>query len=745
MTAAAQQQPGAVSVQARGLGQYSADRRHDSPELPQNSETDTADPAGLLSLPAPDLDLSFLTKGAVKEPSEESEEQEQQDQQQQWSQRSLDQSADEPPTNGQPGNGQPRAPGPHMRARRRPRLEAIAEQPHQPSQPAAGAMPPQDTEGQDGLRQAHTLTADVQSTGPPSSESPEGPAARDPDLTMQLQLPQPSRPNSVSLKAGQVGLPERNAELEKRRKSQEFVAQVARTATQMRSVLADSTSSSEAVAPEGPSSLPEHVRPEGPCGLAEGSLAAWFETAANEQRPRIAAGISQGHPQQLPEQKQGLLGHEPLHSPQEPHQAAVPSEQPPERSDEDEADVDMEDPGMRDAKSQQQPDSESDIVVDLDSPSPQKQKPAAQFSASQPQGSLDSPMVESPAAKEQVASQTSQPASCAEQEAARPPGNIVDLGLEYRADYDASPLRLSLNLDLTASSRQTPPGGSAQAPVPAPISPEIPCERGSHPAMDVQPSPPSSSVHAAAALAAQGEDAPAEQANTEHPTPMTAHLDMFDADALQLSNVPLSALHPRGLFLSQPADRAAGKSPAGMSPVLQQDSPGMLSSIPAMHDRSEAHGNLIGPGVPMVSAGNSQDIVVRHSDPSSAAVQPQQMHAPDTPLTDKGAQAMPSQVSDASHTLPEGADDAGPSSMQIDQPGTLQHEPIRGPDSRLHAFRPRSGPPTREELQASMIQLGITDMVHQNAFYGNPADVPERPIGEPFYYPCCFFRVSLLY
>lgn len=44
-------------------------------------------------------------------------------------------------------------------------------------------------------------------------------------------------------------------------------------------------------------------------------------------------------------------------------------------------------------------------------------------------------------------------------------------------------------------------------------------------------------------------------------------------------------------------------------------------------------------------------------------------------------------------------------------------------------FRPRQGPPTEAELQASMLELGLTAVVHQPVFYGNPADVPNRPTG----------------
>ncbi len=60
------------------------------------------------------------------------------------------------------------------------------------------------------------------------------------------------------------------------------------------------------------------------------------------------------------------------------------------------------------------------------------------------------------------APQQSQPTSFASREAASPHSATVGVRLECRPELDVSPVRLSLNLDLTASSKQTPPQASAQ-------------------------------------------------------------------------------------------------------------------------------------------------------------------------------------------------------------------------------------------------------------------------------------------
>jgi hypothetical protein len=49
----------------------------------------------------------------------------------------------------------------------------------------------------------------------------------------------------------------------------------------------------------------------------------------------------------------------------------------------------------------------------------------------------------------------------------------------------------------------------------------------------------------------------------------------------------------------------------------------------------------------------------------------------------------------------------------------------------LTMFRPRRRPPSSAQLQVDMDALGLHEVVHQPAFYGNPDDVPSRPVGEP--------------
>ena len=68
------------------------------------------------------------------------------------------------------------------------------------------------------------------------------------------------------------------------------------------------------------------------------------------------------------------------------------------------------------------------------------------------------------------------------------------------------------------------------------------------------------------------------------------------------------------------------------------------------------------------------------------------------------------------------------------QAGTREERQIHvhayeGRRADLVAFRPRARPPTQQELDDTMLALGVPAVVHQPAFYGRPEDVPVRPIG----------------
>jgi hypothetical protein len=49
--------------------------------------------------------------------------------------------------------------------------------------------------------------------------------------------------------------------------------------------------------------------------------------------------------------------------------------------------------------------------------------------------------------------------------------------------------------------------------------------------------------------------------------------------------------------------------------------------------------------------------------------------------------------------------------------------------TELSAMRPRVRPPSQQELDDSMLPLGVPAVVHQPAFYGRPEDVSHRPTG----------------
>ncbi len=126
----------------------------------------------------------------------------------------------------------------------------------------------------------------------------------------------------------------------------------------------------------------------------------------------------------------------------------------------------------------------------------------------------------------------------------------------------------------------------------------------------------------------------------------------------------------------------------------------------------------------------------RHSDHSAAAQPSHQMH--DDLENDRsrgnsqeaGLLNIPSQPLASPVSMEVDAAEAAEGDVQEDQ--VLLHGTVRSSGSKLHAFRPRCRPPTREELQSSMAEQGILEIQYQGAFYGNPSDVPERPIGRHF-------------
>ena len=601
-----------------------------------------------------------------------------------------------------------------MRARRRPQLEEAAAQDSQATRAAehsSGALPAE-----------QSLLPDVHDLGPieeadPSAASPEEPGA----LDASAQHQQASRPDVQPSEPGLDSAAERSA-AEQRRQSREFVAQVARESAALQAALAGSTSSSDPSAQqaragdiEQPAAAdeemcsPDSSPAEAPVDAHkpdEASLAAWHGTTApEEQGTMVRAEAPQDPPPELLQQKQGPHLESPLLSAQKPQQAALPSQ--------------LDGPSMPMASSRVHSGNEPDIVVDLSSPSPVMQQPAVQSQgASQQQEVLHECHAQSSSdgcGTQPRASQPSQPVS---HSALSSQQDTVGLRSQVRRDHHASPVRLSLNLDLTDSSKQTPANGSSQSAVPQQASPRsIP-----HTAQLSQHAPSQPvSVHSLSKDPSQLQRSSAAGEAASMASPQEAHANQqtpaaAQHEGLQLTDVPLSALHPRGLFMTQAVDAAAGATP-----MLLVTSHGQQPKHASTHDRDATYGS------PQIG-GNSQDGVDRHSDHSAPTPQSQPMHAQNHRQTDT------LDMETGSHCSPDAAHKALDVGSSGTQPEDRRQRSQRrqGEDSNeatLHAFKPCMRPPTREQLQASMQELGILSIQHQGAFYGKPADVPERPIG----------------
>lgn len=710
LAGAALQQPGAGSIPARGLGQYSADVPREGLDVSFISQLAVHQGPANSSQHAPDQpvggDQEELSAGAEtseglghQEPSLPASQ--------------ADHSGDAGAVNGLPSAGQQaaagqlRAPGMHMRARRRPQLGAPAEQSSQPA--AAGLSSIPDAEGQ---QQATLVTL----PGPAAPEHQVGyPAAYAADNPLQEALSPPESQQSGSGLNGshQAEPPAQPHGSERgRRQSQEFVARVAKETAWLRSMLTDSTSSSEHRHEAHEDEQP--VRP------------------LMEQQSMPGAGASDKR-----------------HALHEMHPGSMHMAQPCMSGA---------------AGSPFEPEEEPDIVVDLSSPSPAQQGRAAEAPApSQPTlMALDSPAAGSPGHNQSPAiplhstdgdraaglpapsrplgadgspahvdkSQQSllreqQQSASAGWEPESPTRDSNRIDSKQGPQHDASPVRLSLNLDLTASSKQTPPGISARHQHSAPASPEGLAgmqPEAPHSAPGCGPMPSMHAEDLAAVDVQIGRRSGMASMQEERPTPGSVQHEAPDAEGLQLSDVPLSALHPRGLFQSQPAQRSPALALTLKPQGISQAQP---LSVAAMHEDID---ELDTPGsrahLQHMSRGNSQDASDRHSDHSGPAVAPHQMHAQSSPTLDsthptqdRDVSKQPSGASERVTQDPVAAEDGSQQDICMDAAG------------RLHAFRPQSRPPTREELHSSMAEQGLPDIVHQGVFYGNPADVPERPIG----------------
>ena len=728
------------SVPARGLGQYSSDMPNESLHLSGGSQQPQHESATPQSTPEHDLDSPW----PLQEPKLE-----------QAGPSSAHEAADPPSSapgaEGVPGvwpaaTGQLRAGRAHMRARRRPQVAGHVQQNSQESQPAAenpDAVPENPGQGAgqlQHLRQATAITSITQDQQGGQKFAPEG-AAEPEELGSPVESdtlrPQELDTSERDQPGHAPSAPTDRSEAERRRKSQEFIAQITEQARQMRAALHNSTSSSEQ-RQEGADDAPEDMQADSP-----GVEAALGQTETEEDEPDIVVDLSSPSPLK-PSPAAHLRA--PSSTPPVPAQSPINISKPLYVTEQS---------GLQHSEPESAPLAEghssgpelrADLPIDASTSIQasqhkdlqgsqlgvaavaQAQSRGAGVSAEMPISSTSSPL-----GVQQGAPQHSQPA----REAASPHSDRVGIRLEYRSEVDVSPVRLSLNLDLTASSKQTPPQASAQAAGSDSASPARPlsaASRDAHRPMPRSSAGPSPGMPAldgqAQGSACMLQAGSGDPVHAEHPTPMTAQ-PAQDAEAMQLSNVPLSALHPRGLFMSQAAEGAPGHPIADLNaspqPIAPQDQPLGLAANPDTSERQEL------PASSVISARMSQDPVDRHSDHWIAAQPSDQMHdiprsnSPRGNSQEGGVMNVPSQPLGSPVSMEVDIAEAAESDVQEDQ--VLLHGTVRGSGSKLYAFRPRSRPPTREELESSMIEQGIPEIQYQGVFYGNPSDVPERPIG----------------
>ena len=719
------QHPTALSQPARGLGQYSAEVAvgvsEPLCEILEASAQPALNAAGQLERLADER----LAGNAS-----------QLQQQHDWSQ-----GPHEPDTHdlsGQPIYGSPiseqlRAPGTHMRVRRSPQLEEAAAQDSQATQTAehsSGALPaeqllPPNMHGLFSIEEADLSGVRPEGLDAPDASAPHHEASR-PDI----QPPEPGLHSAGELSAAELSAAERSA-AERRRQSRHFVAQVARESAALQAALASSTSSSDpsvqqaragndeqpAAADEemcSPDSSPAEEAPADARRPDEASLAAWHGAAApEEQNTMVRAEAPQGLPAELLQQKRL---ESPLASAQLPQQAALSSQPEQAMPCTDTTAMQANGPSMPTASSPAESGNEPDIVVDLSSPSPVMQQPAVQSQGASQQHTAASHGRHAQSSSDGSGTQprASQPSQPVSRSAPSPQQRKVGLQLEVRSDHQASPVRLSLNLDLTDSSKQTPANGSSQSAVPEHRSPKniLHTELSEH-----APSQPVS-VHSLSKDPSQLQHSSAAGEATSMASPQEAHANQqtpaaAQHEGLQLTDVPLSALHPRGLFMTQAVGAAAGATP-----MLLVSRHGQQPNHASTHDRDGTY------GMPQ-TGGHSQDGVDRHSGHSAPTAQSQPMHArnhrqPDILDMETGSPCSPDTAHEAVCLEGGGTELELPQQRRQDEDSN---------EAILHAFKPCRRPPTRQELQASMQELGILGIQHQGAFYGKPADVPERPIG----------------
>ena len=660
------------------------------------------------------------------------------------------------PINPPPATGQLRAAQAHMRARRRPQLEGPVQQESEDFQRAPDSLGP--VAGQS-VQEAELLQHPQHNSAVTSSARDLEGAAQEaaaPQEPTSLAEPDSLQPQELTThEQDQLdcvpSAPADMSDVDRKRKSQEFIAQITEQARQMRAALYHSTSSSEQrqdVADDAPEDMHADFT---------GMDAASGQTQTEADEPDIVVDLSSPSPL-----KQASTAHFAGwdSSPHVTKDVSMPVHEAEQGSSQ------LGPAALAEAGS-------SDLgmprhhLTHASTPPPEAQHRVSQGfqpePAASPQvcGSGAAPSadiaIDSSLARlggQQTAPRLSQPASSGAGEAASPHADRVGVRLAYRLDLDASPVRLSLNLDLTASSKQTPPRMSAQAADSTSASPASPS--GAAPAavhsppgctpvphMSAEPSPaiPVLLEHAQGSTSMHpvGSSHPVHE---EHPTPLTAQ-PPHETETLQLSNVPLSAIHPRGLFMSQAAGGAAGTPLADISasPQRSLEQAQLDNAAGKVHSRERQ--DL--PVIPAESGCNdrdgrngckNKDAVDRRSDHPDAVQPFHQMH--DNPCRSdssrggshgRGSLNAPSQPQGSPVSMEVELEEAAVARAVQDDLMSL-HDTVRGSGSKLYAFRPRGRPPMREELQGSMAEHGIPEILFQGVHYGNLADVPERPIGK---------------
>lgn len=723
---------------SRGLGQYSMATPPYGANLSDGSQPLTHEIAAPCPTPVHDLQ----SPSHQQDPGYDQAEATLQHRPAHWPSEDID--TQRTPIDLPPATGQLRAARAHMRARRRPQHEGSVQQDTQEFQPAPDSSGPVAEHPAEEAEQlphpqhnsavtslAHDQEGGAQEAAavPQEPRSPEEPDTVQPqELTAHEQEQLCCAPSA----------PADRGDVERRRKSQEFIAGITEQARQMRAALYHGTSSSEQrreVADDAPGDMQADYL---------GMEAASGQTQTEDDEPDIVVDLSSPSPL-----KRGSAAHlaEPDSRPHVTMDRSMPMGEAELRGS-------QRGPAALGEAGSISPGIPRRLPIHASTPSQEAQHRGSQGfkpgPAASSQGcssgagvSSDMPIrsFSSLLGVQQTAPQQSQPASAGAGEVASPHNDRVGVRLECRPELDVSPVCLSLNLDLTASSKQTPPRMSAQAAESNSASPASP----SGEAIAAPHRPPSSSPmpHMSAEVSpaipvlpdhGQGGNSmrPTGCAvHGEHPTPVITQ-PLTETEALQLSNVPLSALHPRGLFMSQAAEEAAG-TPLAANNASPQHFPeqARLDDVAGKVDSRERQ-EL--PVIPERSGGKREDAVDRHSDHPDAVQPSHQMHDNQCRSdSSRGDSHRRESLNIPSQPL------GSPVSMELDlqeaaardvQEGQVPlHDAVRDSGSKLYAFRPRDRPPMREELQGSMAEQGIPEILYQGVHYGNPSDVPERPIG----------------